>query len=171
MAFDWKKTLATVAPTVATALGGPLAGLAVGMAAEALGLEADEQALAEAVASGKPEVLLALRQVDADFQLKLKELDVDLERIHAGDRASARTLAAKTTLLPQIVLAALFIGGFIAVLYAVFGGGVQVADVMQDAAMYLLGILSAGIMQIMNFFFGSSSGSKDKTAAMAQAPR
>jgi hypothetical protein len=36
--LDWRKTLGTVAPAIATALGGPLAGVAVGMAAKALGL-------------------------------------------------------------------------------------------------------------------------------------
>jgi len=31
-----------------------------------------------------------------------------------------------------------------------------------EPAMYLLGILSAGLTQVMNFWFGSSAGSKQK---------
>lgn len=166
MSFDWKSTLATVAPAIATALGGPLAGMAVGMAAKAIGVEQSEDALAEAVVSGNPEIMVKLKQVNADFMVEMKRLDVDLEKIAAGDRASARDMATKTTLGPQIILATIFVLGFIVVLYGVFGGGVEVTDKMQDAAMYLLGILSAGIMQIMNFFFGSSSGSKEKTAVL-----
>ncbi len=166
MNFDWKKTLATVAPALATALAGPMAGVAVGMATKALGIEQSEEALAEAVASGNPDILVQLKKVNNDFVVELKRLDVDLEKIASADRSSARDMATKTTLAPQIILSALFVVGFIAVLYGVFGGGVTVTETMQDAAMYLLGILSAGILQIMNFFFGSSSGSQQKTHLM-----
>lgn len=166
MSFDWKKTLGTVAPALATALGGPLAGMAVGMATKALGIDQSEDALAEAVASGNPEIMVKLKQVNADFTVEMKRLDVDLEKIASTDRSSARDMATKTTLKPQIILSTLFVIGFIAVLYGVFGGGVTVTVPMKDAAMYLLGILSTGIMQIMNFFFGSSSGSQIKTQLM-----
>ena len=166
MTFDWKQTLATVAPALATALGGPLAGMAVGMATKALGIEQSEDALAEAVASGNPEIMVKLKQVNADFLVEMKRLDVKLEEIASTDRSSARDMAAKTTLKPQIILATLFVIGFIASLYGVFGGGVTVPAPMKDASMYLLGILSSGIMQIMNFFFGSSSGSQTKTHLM-----
>jgi hypothetical protein len=35
-------------------------------------------------------------------------------------------------------------------------------------ATVLLGILAAGITQILNFFYGSSSGSKEKTAILGR---
>lgn len=162
--MDWIKTLATVAPTIATALGGPLAGVAVNVAAKALGVEPSEDALEASVTSGDPEILLKLKTAENDFVIKMEELGIERERLAAEDRASARGMAAKTTLRPQAILATVFVVGFVAVLYAVFGGGdVALSDDLLKVGMYLLGILSAGLNQIMNFFFGSSAGSKQKT--------
>lgn len=167
--FDWKGTLGKVAPALATALGGPMAGVAVGMAAQALGLTegATEDDLAVAVASGNPDTLLKLRQCDADFKLKMKELGVKLEEINASDRASARDMAAKTGIQPQVVLATIYVLGFVLLLVALFSGQIEIADSMREPAMILLGALIAGNEQIRNFFFGSSSSSKEKSKTIA----
>jgi len=166
MNFDWKATLAKVAPVIATALGGPLAGVAVKVASDALGIEPNEDALAQAVASGDPNILLKLKEADNTFRVEMRRLGVKEKEIAAQDRASARQMAASTTLLPQVALATVFLAGFVAVLYAVFTGGAVLEDRLLNIAMFLLGILSAGISQIMNFFFGSSEGSKSKTAIL-----
>lgn len=170
MSFDWKKTLGTVAPALATALGGPMAGVAVSMCGKALGLEPDagEDAISAAVASGDPSVLVKLKQADNDFALAMKQLEVDIYAKDVEDRSSARSLGIARGLIPQTILSAIFVCGFVAVLYLMFGGTAAVADAMMQPAMLLLGILSAGITQIMNFWFGSSSGSKEKTSELAK---
>lgn len=167
--FDWKAALGKVAPALATALGGPLAGVAVGMATKALGVENDEGALAAAVATGDPNVLVQLKQVEVDFKIKLKELDVQLDELTVKDRASARAMAIATSISPQLIISTLFIGGFIALLYRMFASVNPIPEQMMEPALYLLGILSAGIAQIMGFWFGSSFGSKQKTQALAQS--
>jgi hypothetical protein len=168
MSFDWKKTLGTVAPAVATALGGPLAGIAVGMAAKALGLGdgASQEDLEKAVLGATPDTLLKLKECENQFKIEMKRLGVEVEKVNAGDRASAREMAVKTTLGPQITLATLFTTGFVLVLYTLFSGEEAINPKMMQPAMYVLGILSAGMIQIMNFFFGSSAGSAHKTNAM-----
>jgi hypothetical protein len=168
MKFDWKKTLATVAPALATALGGPLAGVAVGMATKALGIEGDENALAAAIASGDPSILVKLKEVDNNFLIEMERLGVDLERVHAGDRGSARDMASKTSIVPQSVLSTIFVCGFILVLDLLFNGTESIHKSMMQPAMYVLGILSAGLGQVMNFWFGSSSGSIQKTDAISK---
>lgn len=167
MSFDWKATLATVAPALATALGGPLAGVAVGMATKALGLpESTQEALQAAVMGGGPDTLLKLKECDNHFTIEMERIGVDLERVHAGDRSSARDLAIKTNILPQMILATIFVSGFVYVLNLLFSGEQTVHESMKETAIYLLGILSGGIAQIMNFFFGSSSGSMRKSDAI-----
>jgi len=74
----------------------------------------------------------------------------------------------KDKTIPQMWLSILFISGFIGILYVVFIGEIDLDGTMKDAAVMLLGILSAGVTQIMNFWFGSSSGSKEKTALIGQ---
>src|SRR4051794_24989640 len=86
--------LGAVAPTIATAFGGPLAGQAVRWVEGALGLPqlGDKEAAAAAIANATPDQILALKKADQDFAVHLKALDIDLERIAAGDRDSARRM-------------------------------------------------------------------------------
>ncbi|MCZ2965452.1 hypothetical protein NYY77_18915, partial [Acinetobacter baumannii] len=63
--MDWKSLIATVAPWIGTALGGPLGGMAVTAAADALGLsEKTETALKTALSGASPADLLAIKQAD-----------------------------------------------------------------------------------------------------------
>jgi len=167
MKVNWKEIIGTVAPGIATALGGPLAGMAVTTLASALGVEANEKTIQSVITSSSPEILLKLKEAELQFQKDMRAADIDIERISASDRASARDLAIKTTLTPQVILASIFIIAFSMILYLVFTGEATIKEMMEPA-MYLLGILSAGLGQIMNFFFGSSSGSKEKTSALAK---
>jgi hypothetical protein len=169
MSFDWKSVVGTVAPGIATALGGPLAGMAVSTLAKALGVEATEEAVANVVATNDPNILLKMKEADLNFKQAMREADIDLERIHASDRNSARTMASNTSISPQLVLSAIYTIAFAFTLYAVFNGSAVIPADMREPAMYLLGILSAGQIQIMNFWFGSSSGSKEKTMALANS--
>ena len=163
--MDWKKTLATVAPAIATALGGPLAGVAVSMAGKALGLGdgATESDVEAAVLSGNPDVLVRLREVNTQFERDMKALDIDLERIHAGDRLSARDLAKTKGTIVQTALTVLFCSVFAVLMGQIFTGQEVVHSSMRDIANFLLGTLTGILMQQMNFWFGSSSGSKEKT--------
>lgn len=175
MGFDWKQTLGTVAPAIATALGTPLAGVAVSMACRALGLTEDsEDALQAAVVGADPQVLVQLREVDRKFEIEMKRLDIDLARISAQDRDSARGLAKAKGIKTQAGLSVIFIAGFFFIfsvfVYAMFAGA-KLDNAFVALFSALIGILTASVTQIMNFWFGSSSGSKEKTEAMASAFR
>ena len=63
--------LGQVAPTIATALGGPLAGVAVKTLSNAIfGHEdATEQQISDAMASATPDQLAAIKKIDADFKV------------------------------------------------------------------------------------------------------
>ena len=159
--MNWKELVGNVAPILGTALGGPFGGMAGKWLAGELGVE--EEKLEETVAHADPELMLKIKGLDNNFKTKMAELGLKTEQLHASDRGSARNMAINTTLMPQAIISCVFIVGFIVVLYAVFTGAVELKGSMLNMANILIGILSAGIMQIMNFFFGSSSGSKEKT--------
>jgi hypothetical protein len=161
MAFDWKSTLATVAPGLATAMGGPLAGMAVKMATDALGIEPNEAALEAVLSSGDPEVLAKLKKVESDFKVRMRELDIEEDRIAGADRANARELF-KVDKVPQIVLSFVFISGYFATLGMMMAGVWVITGEMRDVIILLLGLMTREIPTIMQFWFGSSSGSKDK---------
>lgn len=171
---NWKKLLATVAPGIATALGGPLAGVAVQAIGKAvLGKESVTEAeLDAALSTATPETLLALKNAEQAFQTQMVELEIDLERVHADDRASAREREAKTgDVWTPRALASVVVAGFFACVGYVLAGKVEVTGEAGVLIGTLIGYVSAKADQVVSYYFGSSAGSKDKTVALAAAGR
>lgn len=84
--FDWKKLLGTVAPWLATTLGGPLAGTAVKAITSALGLPGDstEDQISAALVNATPEQLLALKAADNQHAEVMQKLGFDhIEKLAA----------------------------------------------------------------------------------------
>lgn len=169
MAFDWKSVVGTVAPTIATALGGPLAGVAVKALGEAvLGKpDATETEIQTAVAGMAPADLVKVKEAEMAFQTKMKELGVEVVRIDASDRASARAMAANDHITPR-VLAVVIVGGFFALLGYMLAFGLPKGVGGSEAFILLLGALSAAFGAVMNFYFGSSASSRAKDDALAR---
>lgn len=169
--MDWKKTLAAVAPTIAAALGSPLAGAAVLVATKALGLsENTEEALQAAVMGADPDALARLKEIDNQFRKDMRALDVDIARIDQADRVSARDLA-KANMWPQILLSIVFVGGYFGAMLALHGVLFETSEINpQIIALFgaLIGVFTRELSGIMTFWFGSSSGSKEKAAKMGK---
>lgn len=164
--MDFKKLIGTVAPTLATALGGPLAGVAAGAIAEALGLtDKSEVAVEKALANATPADLLKLKQADHQFALEMKKLDLRPEELEVEDRISARVsyAATKDGLVPW--LAVLVVGTFCAVTSAVLFGALKVEAVIGGT---LIGYLSAKAEQVLSFYFGSTKSSRGKDQTLAE---
>lgn len=165
--MDWLKT---IAPTAATLLGGPLGGMAVEAIGNALGMSgATKDKITEVLQSGTmtAEQTAALKQADANLKIKLKELDIDMEKVHAGDRASARDMAAKTgdVWTPRVMALVVFaVWG--AVNYKLFNG--TIGGDMRELVARALGTLDAVLMAVVYYYYGSSSGSAAKTQAMSE---
>lgn len=168
LTMDWKQTLAAVAPGLATALGGPLAGVAVSAISNKLLGKPDgtEDDIAAAVMSGSPDALLRLKEAEQQFQKDMKALDIDLERIHQIDRASARSREANTgdSITPR-VLAGVIVVGFFSVLIIAMTLGLP--EKGADAMLILIGALGAAFTAIVAYYFGSSAGSAMKTKLMS----
>ena len=156
--------LGSVAPTLATALGGPLAGLAVKSLSKALlGAEDfSEEAVMEAMATASPEQLAAVKKIDADFKVQMKSLDIDLERIAVDDRKSARDMQKETKDWIPRALAVSVTAGFFAILIYMLVYGLPTTG--NEALLLLLGALQTAWGGIIAFYFGSSSGSQKKDA-------
>lgn len=169
MNLEWLKALA---PTLATALGGPLAGLAV----EAIGSafdwsDATKEKVEATLKSGQltSEQLAAVQQAEIALKSRLAELGIDLEKIHAADRDSARRMQNETKSLVPGFLAFLITAGFFGILIGMMAGGLKVAD--NTALLILLGALASSWGAVVNFYYGSSKSSEDKTFIMAKQPK
>ena len=159
---DFGPLIGSVAPTIATALGGPVAGMAVKALSGALfghenGTEEDIQV---ALANPTGEQLATLKKIDADFKVQMKSLDIDLERIAAGDRASARDMQKETKdWIPRALAIGVTVGFFSIMIYMLIYG---LPTSGNEAILLLLGALQTAWGGIIAFYFGSSSGSQKK---------
>lgn len=159
--MDW---LAKLAPTAATLLGGPLAGLAVNLIGDALGLkDATKESIMEVVQSGTmtPEQIAALKTAEANIKIRLRELDIKVEEIHAADRDSARKMQIQNRSWIPAVLTVLTVGGFFWLLIGSARGSFTLEG--SDIMMLLLGVLARETAGVYAYWFGSSSGSAQKT--------
>tara|TARA_R110000868_G_scaffold9836_1_gene48350 strand:+ start:3832 stop:4356 length:525 start_codon:yes stop_codon:yes gene_type:complete len=158
--------LGQIAPTIATALGGPLAGIAVKtLSAVMLGHEnGSQEDISAAMANASPDQLAALKKIDADFKVHMKELDIDLERISAGDRDSARQMQKETRdWVPKLLAVVITVGFFGILVWMLVNGMPQTGT---EALLMMLGALGTAWTGVVNFYYGSSAGSKAKTDAM-----
>jgi hypothetical protein len=158
--------LGQVAPTIATALGGPLAGVAVRTLSNALfGHEdASEDQVSEALSNATPDQLAAIKKIDADFKVQMKSLDIDLERIAAGDRDSARQMQKETKDWTPKALAFFITFGFFGALVWILVFGIPKSGT--EVLLMMLGSLSTSWTGVVQFYYGSSAGSKQKTDAL-----
>jgi hypothetical protein len=161
--MEWLKT---IAPTIATALGGPLAGMAVSAVAKAIGCEPDE--VQGIISSNKltAEQVASIQLAELELKKQAQSMGLDFAKLTVEDRKSARDMqiATKSMLVPS--LAILIVSAFIGVVIATLGGFAVVDSVLAGT---LIGYLSAKAEQVVNFYFGSSAGSKEKTDLLAKA--
>ena len=168
---DWKEVLGKLAPTAATLLGGPFAGLAVGAVVKALGLpegttQEDVQKTVEQGLSG--EQLLKLRLAEIDIQQHLADNNIKLEEIASSDRDSARKREMEIKDNTPKVLAYGVTLGFFSTLGALMTG--QVDTTGREVLLVMVGSLGTAWTGIIAYYFGSSAGSKAKTDLLAKAP-
>ncbi|MBI1393044.1 MAG: hypothetical protein GC152_09920 [Alphaproteobacteria bacterium] len=162
-----KRAVADVAPQIAHALGGPLAGAAVGALSRAIFGEdgADEAALADALRTADADTLLRLKVADLAFRRALEDARLEDLRIAAGDRADARARQAKMDDLTPSVLGGLIIAGFFIVLAAMVTRRLPAGAETEFSIM--LGALATMTAAVVNYFFGSSAGSREKTRLLS----
>jgi len=153
--MDW---LAKLVPTIATCLGGPLAGLAVTAVSKALGI--DEDKVQNVIDSGKlnAEQIASLKQAEIELQRQAQELGLNFEQLAVQDRASARDLQKETKSLIPPILSVLVTIGFFGILAGLMSGKIMTSD----ALMLMLGSLGTAWTGIIAFYFGSSASSQAK---------
>lgn len=166
--------LKKIAPFAATALsfGGPLGAMAGNVINTVVGTKItslDDLSAAFAKTPDQQKFLTDLKTSEQQFQVQMKQLEInstdELEKIMAGDRASARQMQVTTRSWLPPTLALLITFGFFFTLFLVFHYGVK--PEARDIADLMLGTLGTAWVAIVTYYFGSSSGSAQKTAILA----
>ena len=160
--MEW---LSQIAPGIATALGGPLAGLAVTAISKALGI--DEKDVQTTIESGKltADQLTSLKQAELELQKQAQSLGLDFEKLATEDRKSARDLQASTKSIVPPILALVVTVGFFGILFALMMDYAKKSDEL----MIMLGSLGTAWTGIIGFYFGSSAHSEKQSEMLHQS--
>lgn len=161
--MDWLKQ---IAPTIATAFGGPLAGMAVSAISKAIGVEPDK--VQDMISSNKlsAEQIAQLKIAEIELQKQAQELGLNFEKLAVDDRKSARDMQAATRSMVPPILATVVTVGFFGILGMMLTGKV---DSNNPALMMMLGSLGTAWTGIIAYYFGSSAGSQAKTDLLSKA--
>lgn len=166
--------ITTLLPWLFSALKTPLAQTAIDHVAEKLGLsEKTTESINSFLTGATPEQLLAAKTADQSFQIEMKKLGIteiyQLEQLQVQDRQSARDREVKTGDNTTRILAGLYTIGYFTILVIAIFYEFPVEN--KEVLNALFGMLSAAQLSIINYYFGSSKGSSDKTEALNTAVR
>ena len=159
---------------IGTVLGGPtgalvsaFGGVAASYVAQKLGLEdATVETVSKALQAGKmtPDQIVQLKQAEIEFEKFLEANKIDLERIAAADRDSARKMQTEVKSYIPGTLALAETDGFFGILSWMLTGDYP----KSDALLVMLGSLGTAWTSIIAFYFGSSHGSFQKNELLAR---
>jgi hypothetical protein len=160
--MDWLKT---IAPTIATALGGPLAGLAIEAVSKAIGI--DPKDVQSTISEGKlsADQIMLLKQAEVAMAARAQEMGLDFAKLNVEDRKSARDMQIATkSYLPPILAVGVTVG-FFGILGGLMYGQIEHAPQID----IMLGSLGTAWTGIIGFYFGSSASSQNKDNLLHQS--
>ncbi len=162
--MEWLKQ---IAPTIATAMGGPLAGMAISVVSKAIGV--DEDKVGDLIKDNKltAEQIAQVKVAEIELQKQAQELGLNFAKLEVDDRKSAREMQATTRSIVPPALAGLVTIGFFGILIMMLLGKV---DSNNPAILMMLGSLGTAWTGIIAYYFGSSAGSQAKTDLLSKAP-
>lgn len=171
--MDWTQTLKQLAPTVASALLGPLGGIAVSAIGNIFGVsDATQAKIADAIQTGQmtPEQIGKLKELELEYQNNEKERGFRYAELEFKDRDSARKAnvdggTQKMLFWLSLVLLAGTMGSEGYVLFH----GVP-ADTPELIVGRVLGLMDSVALMVLSYWYGTSNGSSEKTQLLAAAP-
>jgi hypothetical protein len=155
---DLLRLLGSVAPALASVVAGPAGGAAVSAIAKVFGVADSVEAVTRAVAG------------DPDAALKLARIDLETIRVQHANTENARAMQVAALAQSDVFSKrfTMYLTGFWSLCAAVYIGFITFSIIPESNVRFadtILGfILGTVIATMLNFWFGSSIGSKEKDA-------
>lgn len=154
-----------IAPTIATAIGGPFGTMAYGLIAHELGVSPDEAKSTIEAGKLSADQIASVQLAEVQIKAKAQELNLDFAQLVVADRKSAREMQAETrSYIPAVLAIAVTVGFF-----GILVGLMTKTFATSDALMLMLGSLGTAWTGIIAFYFGSSAGSQAKDDLLHQS--
>jgi len=151
--------LMQIAPTIATCLGGPLAGLATAALSKLFGVSGDQvQSMINDNKLSADQIAL-VQQEEIKFKEQTQALGLNFEQLAVEDRKSARDMQTETKSMVPAVLSYGITIGFFGILFSIMMGYAQDNN---QPLLIMLGSLGTAWVSVVAFWFGSTNGSQKK---------
>tara|TARA_R100000664_G_C2743087_1_gene131265 strand:- start:875 stop:1357 length:483 start_codon:yes stop_codon:yes gene_type:complete len=147
-----KGIINAVAPSLGSAMGGPLGGIAAKAISSVLGVNPEPKAMEKALQNATPEQLAEIKKAELEFQKQMKELEVDVFKLENEDVQSARSAFAGDW-TPKVFAMTIVLGFFAFVFYIVSDDWNRE---MEPLLNIILGGLLANVASVSSFYFGNS---------------
>jgi hypothetical protein len=148
---DLFNLLKGIAPTLATAVAGPLGGAAVSAIAAKFGVGETVEEVAKAIAG------------DPAATQKLQELELEYAKLDAADRDSARKTEVALATSDQVPVLNKSVTPVLAIIIVLAWGFIQyhllthiVATEMREIIIRVLGTLDGALVMVLSYYFGAS---------------
>ncbi len=154
-----KNIIGALAPTLGSALAGPMGNMAGDVVAKVLGCDNSPKAIEKAVQNATPEQMLELKKAEKEFEVQMAELEVDIFELETKDIQDARSKFSKDW--TSRIMGLTVVGGFMGYIFLIT---VQPPEQNSEALINLvLGYLGGLASAIISFYFGASNtGNKDE---------
>ncbi len=164
--MDWQTILKSLAPTVASAVLGPLGGVAVAAIGNILGVsDATQDKIADVIKNGQltPEQIGEIKKLELQYQENEKERDFKYADLAFKDRDSARKANVDGGVQKHIfwLSVVLLVGTLGTEGYVLFHG--LPPSVTDMVAGRVLGLMDAVALMALTYWYGTSNGSAIKT--------
>jgi hypothetical protein len=134
-----------------------MGGMAANMIADVLGCPNNPKAIEKAVAEATPEQMLELKKAENNFDIQMKELEVDVFKLEVADGQDARNKFGKDWTARIMGIAV--VGGFMGYIFLVT---LQPPEQNSEALINLvLGYLGGLASAVISFYFGASNTNKN----------
>lgn len=179
---DVASVVENLAPTIASVIGGPLAGSGVSALEKLFGLTPAPSAsasdrltgVAEAIAGATPEQLAGMRKADQDYAVAMatagfKDTET-LASLTVQDRVSARDMQVSTKSMMAPVIGSAIILGSLCAAGAILMGKVSYANTTEATMVgTVVGYLFSEAKAVLSFYFGSTSDTVQTNSLLANS--
>lgn len=145
-----KGIIGAVAPTLGTALAGPLGGTAANAISAVLGCKPDAKSISTAMQSATPEQLAEIKKAELEFEARMQELSVDIYELETKDIQDARRAFANDWTPKILAIGLMIIFAAYAFLITVSPPSTQ-SDTIPSL---LIGTFSGVLASVVSFYFG-----------------
>lgn len=160
--------LASIAPTAASAILGPLGGVAVTALGKIFGVDnATVADISKVFQDGKmsPDQLTAIKQLEMQLKAEEQERGFRYAELEFKNTDSARKMQSETKSYFPATLSTIITIGFFGILLSMLALDIKPSE----SLLVMLGALGAGFGSVVNFWLGSNSSSARKTELLATA--